>query len=311
MRILVTGGSGLLGSTLVPWLRDRGHEVVSVGGRVAADRQLDLRDRLAVPSLLDEVVPEAVVSLAALSNVDLCEKDPHHAWEVNCLAVENLAAWLRPRPEVPLVHLSTDQLYRDPGPSHESQVRISNSYGLSKYAGELAALSVGATVLRTNFFGPSRRPGRLSQSDWFLEAFREGREITLFQDIAFNPLSMETLSAMIERVLEAPRVGVFNCTSREGLSKAEFALLLAELHGLSRDAARLGASTDFPAFAGRPKDTQGDPSRFEETWGVRMPSLLEEVRSLVPGPAPEVAPPKAPDASQQDPGESAEGQLQE
>jgi dTDP-4-dehydrorhamnose reductase len=280
VNILVTGGTGLLGSTLVPFFRDLGHDVFSLGHASSGDGQVDLADRARVADLLDAVSPQAILSLAALSDVDLCERERHLAWEVNCLGVENLAAWLRPRPEVTLVHLSTDQLYSLPGLSHEAEVRISNVYGLSKYAGELAALSVGGTVLRTNFFGPSRRPGRVSQSDWFLSAFRQGQEITLFQDIAFNPLSMATLSRMLEMVVQEPRAGVFNLTSREGFSKAKFALALAKRFELSTEKTRLGASSEFPAFEGRPKDTRGDPGRFEAAWGLIMPTLEAEIASL-------------------------------
>lgn len=280
MRILVTGGTGLLGATLVPWLRAQGHAVVSLGRTREADRSLDLADRVATEELLTELDPEAVVHLAALSDVDACERDLQGAFRANVLAAEHLAAWLRPRPERTLVHLSTDQLYAEPGESPEWRVTISNAYGMSKYAGELAALSVGATVLRTNFFGPSRCPGRLSQSDWFAGSLARGEAITLFEDMVFNPLHMDTVAAMVNRVLEGPRVGVFNLMSHAGMSKADFAEALAGVLGLSTSAARRGASTGLARLARRPLDTRGDPRRFEAAFGVRLPTLAAEIARL-------------------------------
>lgn len=281
MRVLVLGSTGLLGSTLAPSLRAGGAEVVTHGQRHPADHQVDLGDRLAVHAMLDQVRPGAVVHAAALSGVDACEADLAGAWWANARSAEVVAAWLRPRPEVTFVYLSTDQLYAAPHPCHEGEVAVRNVYGLSKYAGEQAALGVGGTVLRTNFFGPSRRPGRLSQSDWFLEAFRAGDPVTLFDDVRFNPLRMETVSAQVGRVLSAPRAGVFNLLARgPGMTKAAFARALARGAGASTDAARDGRQADLTGRAPRPADTRGDPARFEEAFGVTLPTLEDELAAL-------------------------------
>jgi dTDP-4-dehydrorhamnose reductase len=274
-RVLVMGAYGRLGTLLCPALAASGHEVLRQGRSPEADFPADPSDAASLDRLLAQTRPERIVNLVAATDVDRCETDPHGALVANTLVVERLAAALRCTAPgaVHLVHLSTDQVYDGPGPHREDDARPCNVYARSKYAGELAAMSVGATVLRTNFVGASRCEGRPGFSDFIVGSLRAKKAITVFNDVLFNPLHASTLCEAIGRTLERPASGIFNVGSCDGLSKAKFALRLAANLHLDPTPMTVGTSTAVALKARRPLDMRVETRRFEDTFGVVAPSM--------------------------------------
>ncbi|MDP1682601.1 MAG: SDR family oxidoreductase [Burkholderiales bacterium] len=280
MVTLITGASGLLGATLAPYLKGLGYTVLMHGKSAGNDVSCDLTDKSATRAMLEETRPNIVVNLVALTNVDKCEESPHDAYLLNVRTVENLVAGMRGRVDPYLIQISTDQVYDSIGPSPEDEIRLTNTYALTKYAGELAAARMPSTILRTNFFGHSALPGRKSFSDWLLESLRNGDPISVFTDVVVNPLALETLSAMIGRVIERRVEGVFNLGSRGAMSKADFAFELARIYGLSIQNVRRGSVGDMNLRAYRPRDMSMDCSRFEAAFDVELPTLQNEICEL-------------------------------
>src|SRR5215218_3503328 len=108
MRILVTGGAGYVGSTLVPMLLEQGHRVrvldsLKFGGHgllpCCQHRSFELLkgdvcDEAAVAKALDGV--EAVVHLAAIVGYPACKKEPQVAQTTNVEGTRTLLAARKP-----------------------------------------------------------------------------------------------------------------------------------------------------------------------------------------------------------------------
>jgi dTDP-4-dehydrorhamnose reductase len=233
-----------------------------------------------VLALLADTAPDIVVHGAALTNVDRCEEAPHEAFAANRDAAAHLAAGLPAGARI--VYVSTDQVYPDSaGPHREEGIAPVNVYGKSKLAGEEAVLRhPGAVVLRTNFFGASRRPGRASLSDFVINSLTRRQQVTFFSDILFSPLHMTTLAGLIAEMAQSDKTGIFNAGCRGGASKADFALAVARHKGLQTETARIGSSDVMPARAPRPKDMRMDVGRIEAALGRAMPTLEEEIAKL-------------------------------
>ena len=281
MKVLVTGARGLLGSALCPYLEQRGYDVQRHSRTNDADVLADLADFSAARSALDQTQPDLIMNLAACTNVDECELNPKAAYAANTHIVENLARWIRENENrCHLVQLSTDQVYDGTGPHGENATCPANYYAFSKYAGELAAISVRATVLRTNFVGRSLCPVRQTLSDWFIESFNEGTPITLVDDVYFSPLDIAVLPPLIERVCQAYRPGIFNMGSRGGMSKADLGECLAEKLGLSRINAFRRSVTELNLRAYRPRDMRLDSALFEKTFQIALPTIEQTVTTI-------------------------------
>ena len=270
------GASGMLGASLLPHLAARGHEVLGHGrvGEFAAD----LGDAKATQALLRRTAPDVVVNLVGLTDVERCESHPKEAWLGNVLSAENAAA-ASAAAGAHLVHVSTDQVYdRDPT-SDESQACPGNQYAMSKYAGELAALGAGATVLRSNFFGRSQHPTRCSLTDWLYAALTEGRPLQVFEDVRFSPLSMLTLCEMIALTVQRRERGVFNLGSHSGMSKADFAFAFAGALELATGAMSRGRAAEAAFLkAWRPSAMCMDSRRFEQAFEQPLPTLNDEIQ---------------------------------
>ena len=280
-RVLVVGAHGLLGSSLVPQLRAAGHEVISQSRGPHADLTLDPGDTEALGIAVDNLAIDTVVNLAGATNVDFCEDHPQAAYLANVRTVLSIAQVLqerRVRRPPHLVHISTDQVYDGKGPHYESSPCPCNVYALSKLAGELAAQAIDATILRTNFVGRSRCPGREGFSDWLIKHLRSRAPITVFDDVLFSPLNMGTLCQFIDLMVMRRVSGLFNLGSGGGTSKAEFAMRLAHAAGLDSSCMKVGRSQDARLRAKRPLDMRLNTSHFERAFGVIVPQLELEIQ---------------------------------
>ncbi|MEP7311085.1 MAG: SDR family oxidoreductase [Pseudomonadota bacterium] len=278
MRVLVTGCTGLLGSSLLPWLQHRGYDVCGVARRGGGAHAADLTIFPEALRLLEEARPDCIVNLAAMANVDECEIKPAEAYRVNAGLVLNLVRWVESTAtQCRLVQISTDQVYDGEGPHAEEHVSPLNYYAYSKCLAEEYVKRIGGISLRTNFFGRSARQGRASLSDWVIDSVRAGRSITVFDDVFFSPLSIQTLIESIETVINSSVSGVFNLGSREGLSKAEFAQRLTQAAALQTPHMRRGSISSLRQVARRPGDMRMQVSAFERALGVQLPALNEEI----------------------------------
>jgi dTDP-4-dehydrorhamnose reductase len=279
--VFVLGASGLLGSTLVPRLVAHGHDVIAHTRTSGSTVAFDLTDEAATTRAMNAVRPDVVINLVGATDVDACERTPQIAYLGNVYTAIVIARSLQTfRSSCHLVHMSTDQVYNGNGPHREDSVTLTNYYSFSKFAGELAAATVPSTILRTNFFGRSQSAKRSSLSDWIVRSLTNRQPITVFTDVLFTPLSLGSLSSIIELVIQNPVTGTFNLGSRDGMSKADFAFALARVVGLDTATVTRGTSNASGALAYRPKDMRLNSERFECAFGITLPTFQAEIESM-------------------------------
>ena len=282
-RVLVTGATGLLGSRLVPFLKDHGHEVIAAGHTISSFLNFDLINFEQTSKALDQVTPDIIINLTALTNVDRCERNPNLAYLLNVKTVENISKWITSTSKFcHLIQISTDQVYDGLGPHLENNITIRNHYAMSKLAAEYAAINVNATVLRTNFVGRSHRKGRDSLSDWLYYSLLDKRTVNVFDDVLFSPLSISSLCEYLNICLLEKPLGVFNLGSADGMSKADFAFAFSSGLGLNfSNLVRTDSTLASQFNAPRPTDMRMNSKLFESHMSVNLPSLSGEISHIV------------------------------
>ena len=277
-KILVLGASGMLGSSLIKKFINKSISYISHSRKSNTDFNFELSDFKDVCKNLDEIQPEVIINLAANTDVDFCEKNPKIAFQDNTKSVENIVNWIKANDlRTKLIHISTDQVYDNKDSySCENNVNISNTYAYSKYCAELHALGAKSIILRTNFFGKSIHNSRFSFSDWIVSSLSEGKKITLFKNILFNPISMNSLVDIIS----SNNFGLYNLGSKNGMSKAEFGIKLAESLNLSTQNISIDLDDKSNMFAYRPKDMRMNCDKFEKSFKISLNNLESELDIL-------------------------------
>src|SRR4029078_11297243 len=154
MKILITGGNGLLGQHLVKLLLNvSAHEVIATSKSeprfIIQDSRvhyysLDITDGIAVNLLIEKLQRGAIVECGALTQVDECGLNPIKAWQGNVTATRFIVDAAK-KINAFLVFVSTDFVFDGMhGPyKEEDTVNPVSYYGSTKVAAEKAIAESG------------------------------------------------------------------------------------------------------------------------------------------------------------------------
>lgn len=250
-RLLVTGGSGLLGRRLLPIAADAGWDVVA-----PSSTELDVRERAAVDRWVDRVAPTAIAHLAYRKD----ERDTIVDGSEN-LARAAAATGAR------LVHMSTDALFAGrPEPYTENDPPTPvHDYGRWKAAAEavVAERCPAAVVVRTSlmYVGDGSAPcemdvRRVLDGEADMAFFTdEVRCFTHVDDVATAAVTLAARSPAGRGEVHGP----LHVVAPEPVDRATFARRVAAT--LDRDPAAVPTSTIAESGLRRPGRVVLDATR--------------------------------------------------
>jgi dTDP-4-dehydrorhamnose reductase len=284
MRLLILGGTGMLGHALVGAARSRGHAALAL-----SHAQADLEDAARLRYWVKSFQPGTVINCAAYTKVDLAEGDGREkAFAVNGAAVRNVVAAAA---GARLLHVSTDYVFdgtaREPY-REDAPVNPLSVYGQSKLAGEREALAHGnALVVRTSWlFGP----GGPNFVATMVRLIDEGRlPLRVVHDQEGCPTYTPYLAEALLDLASLGLTGVVHYRNRERASWCDFAEAIARLWSGSAEVVPV-TTQEFPRPAPRPAYSVLDVSRFEaaagrrvEAWEAGLADYLSGMRRALRG----------------------------
>jgi len=267
---LITGGSGFLAVNWAFSERDNTDICLSLNKRkinISGTSQvpINLLNKENLLFIIDNIKPDLIVHTAAITDVNYCELFPREAAITN-LDIANIVSSVSSEMSIPLIHISTDHLFS--GSTSYADEKCPpfpiNTYALTKAGAEGVVLKNNpqALILRTNFFGWGP-PYRGSFSDWIINNLRESKPITLFDNVFFTPVYVNELVKVALSLHAAEKVGIYNVSSDNRLSKFEFGILLAKQFDLDLNLIKKGKYNKSEKIQ-RPLDMSLDNKKLRE-----------------------------------------------
>lgn len=276
-KVIVFGGGGQLGFELCREFERRQWHVQRI------DRQsLDITDTAHVEQVIGQADPHVVINAAAYNQVDIAEQEPLAAFQINALAVRNLAMACR-QSDALFVHYSTDYVfdgtkgsaYIESDPPHPL-----GAYAVSKLAGELYAQAYLERLLifRTSgVFGPA---GLFTPRGNFVELMlrlaKNNSPIRVVADHVASPTYAPAMASRTADCVEKNLLGVFHMGGGEPISWYEYARLIFEMAGVS-PSLQPTDEREYRTPARRPKFSALSNQKLETAGIAPMPPLRRAI----------------------------------
>ena len=284
LRVLLLGGTGRLGSTVLRAAGSRLDVAVRAPGRA----ELDLSDPVAAKTAVDPALIDVVLNCAAAADVDRCQIQQDDATQLNAV-LPGVLAEACARGDVPLLHISTDYVFGGAGPGpfdEDAPPAPAQHYGASKAEGERRVRAAGGrcTIARVSWlFGPDARP---------FERFVLGQvptgSVAVMAEAASRPTWLPGLADWLLSVGGALAEGAFapavlHPAGGPHATRAEWARAILDAHGHAGIPV-IDQGRTAPGMATRPQDSRLSSERttrwVDATWANAFPSTRQAPQIL-------------------------------
>jgi dTDP-4-dehydrorhamnose reductase len=247
MKVLVTGGRGMLGHDIDRVFGDAGDDVT-----IAGRDDLDITS----PEACQAVVPghALVVNAAAWTKVDGAEEHEAEAFDANARGAANVARACAEHDAI-LVHISTDYVFAGDATSpypEDAPIAPRSAYGRTKAAGEWAVRAVcpRSYIVRTAWLYGEHGPNFVKT---MARLARERDRLTIVDDQRGQPTWTLDLAEGIRRLVAAEvPFGTYHGTSGGETTWCGFARAIVAELGMDPGMVHPITTDEFPLPAPRP-----------------------------------------------------------
>ncbi len=277
MKVLITGGKGMLGRTLCAELNE--FEMVPTDLPEG-----DITNPAVFEALLAEVKPDAVIHCAAMTAVDKCETEVDLAYKLNAFGT-GVVAMACHRQGVRMIAISTDYVFEGSADRPYNEFDAANGgntvYGKSKFAGEEAVRRhcPDHVICRISWLygagGPSFVHAMLKLADGTRE------ELKVVADQIGNPTSCLAVARQLRNILNNRQlVGTYHLTCEGETTWAGFAQEIFRLRKVQQKVVPC-RTDEFPRPAPRPANSRLDKMMLRLAGLPPMPHWQEALAEFL------------------------------
>lgn len=290
MRVLITGGTGLLGKGLIETNKDVEISSIYLGtydmtdGPNVAYYRTDICDAEASEEVFRKAHPQIVIHTAGIANVDYCEKNYEEAYKSNVVGTKIILD-LTGKAGAKIVFISTNAVFdgKNAPYSEDSMPSPINSYGKMKLEAEEIVRNSGLEHLIVRpilMYGWNNEHERSNTATWLIEKLRRGETVNIVNDVYENPLFNILCAEMIWSLIDANKEGIYHLAGKDVVSRYEFSRIIADVFNLDKRLIKQVSSDFFPGLAPRPRNTSYNTSKIEKELNVKILGLKEGLTAM-------------------------------
>lgn len=275
MKILFAGGKGLLGTSIIPFFKNR-FDVTSLD-----IDEWDITDRKSSESIIIHEKPDVLINCAAMTDVDGCEDGKESAEKVNSRGAEILADICN-KHNIRLVHISTDYVFDGtkglPYTEEDTPNPIS-FYGKTKLWGEQQVLARTplSLIIRSQWLYGEGGQHFISK---VVRAAREKGSVQVVNDQKGSPTYARDVAGPLAILIAKRQSGIYHISNSGSCTWYELAREVFLTLGMDVQVTPV-SSQALNRKATRPAYSVFDTKKVQRVTGVIMRSWQEALREYL------------------------------
>lgn len=226
MKILLFGKNGQVGAEIIRGSKSFNYKVTAL-----SKKDIDIVDTKKVEQIINRYKPHIIINATAYHALPTCEKYPQKAFSINTIAIKTIAE-ICSRYNIQLVHYSTDYVFDGLKGKPYSESDIPNPlqiYGISKLAGEIAALQYNKNtlIIRTSAVFGGKFGSRIKKGNFVLTILKQARKNTALavtaNEIVSPTYAVDLAKATLQLVEKKVTPGIYHLINEGYCSWADFA----------------------------------------------------------------------------------------
>ncbi len=291
MRVLITGGSGLLGKALTETCIT-GTEIIAtyVGDYHMPDTdhvkyyKMDIRDKSGYLNLFEKYAPEVTIHTAGIGSPDFAEQNKELVYDVNINGTKNIIINCE-RSQSKFIYISSNGIYdgRNGPYAEEDKAEPVNYYGIIKLEGEEITRNVkipSAIVRPILMYGWNYSFERSNIVTQSLLKLQKGERVYAYDDVYVNPLLNCSCARAIWKMINDDVRGDYNIGGADRVNIYQLLTRVAEIFDLNRILVVPVQQGYFNELVERPRDASLKTKKMENELGIK-PLTLDEGLTLM------------------------------
>ena len=287
MKLLVLGGSGLIGNSLLE-MNDNRFEIIATFNKNKIDIPKISSFQCSLPQdfdKLEEIIkkekPEILVNAMGYSNIDFCElyKEKSHLLHVK---ISEKISDIALKSNTRIVFLSSDYVFDGLKGNYTERDAPNpvNYYGQTKFEAEKIVLkNKNNVVLRTSVIYDL--DVRVRFFNYVVENLKNNKKIKVTNDIFNSVTLIDSLIYSVFSIIEKDKTGIFHTVDSTCVNRFDFSKCIAKIFNFDEKLIQETSINDMNVVAKRPQNACLDNSKAKKELDVKFRTLEEGIKHIL------------------------------